>query len=256
MKITPRSVIIALVALGITAFVGYVSLVVVFPWSPVCCRHQDIDINSGRVRHTRYVLFCKVSERVENTPLSDAIGERGVASATPDWRRVNTFSPGVHHSPHYGFHSAFGQVGSLTGIWQHVGFGEEVRRKTAADLLALWRLYQGDFVAGYYIQWFWNHMDELKESHEFRGSVGRRLLGFRIGCTPESDGRRTCTAFYPNGLILDQFRELVNDDGEYVRDGESVFWSTETEGERWVYENGRVTGKHPVSRAIVSAGPE
>ena len=66
-----------------------------FPWSPLNCRHQDIDIKSGRLRFQRYLLFCKVSEQIRESPISEAIGdELADTSNSPEWHRVNTFSPG------------------------------------------------------------------------------------------------------------------------------------------------------------------
>ncbi len=60
-----------------------------FQWSRLNCRYEDVDINTGRIRYTRYLLFCPLGSRIEETWLSRASQE---SSDSPDWHRVNTFS--------------------------------------------------------------------------------------------------------------------------------------------------------------------
>jgi len=109
----------------------------VFQWSPLNCWHEEIDLNSGRVRRTSYLLYCQVGDRTEETWLSRA---RGNSNAPPDWRRVNTFSPGVHYSPHYRFHGAIHQVNMLEGADDAIPFNPDARRQVADTLLSLWQI--------------------------------------------------------------------------------------------------------------------
>jgi hypothetical protein len=121
----------------------------VFSWSPLNCWHEDVDIHSGRVRHTRHLLYCQIGERVEDTWLS-----RNVTKAyhSPDWRHVNTFSPGMHHSPHYVYHGAINQIETLELVVDAVPFEPEARRKVADSLLTLWQNTGSDFEADDYIE--------------------------------------------------------------------------------------------------------
>ena len=43
------------------------------PWSPLNCRYEEVDINSGRLRFTRYLLYCRVSERCDRHVILAAV---------------------------------------------------------------------------------------------------------------------------------------------------------------------------------------
>ena len=126
------------IALGIIVPTLTVLLLIsgVFQWSDLNCWHEDIDINTGRVRHTRYLLFCQIGGRTEDTWLSRTLND---SNASPDWRRVNTFSPGVGHSPHYRFHGAIHQIKILELANNTIRFDPDAQRKVAGTLLALWQ---------------------------------------------------------------------------------------------------------------------
>ena len=111
----------------------------IYTWSPINCWHEDIDIRSGRVRHTRYLLFCRISERVSATPVSDSLQAADYDASAPEWHHANTFSPGVHHSPHYRFHSAIHQAQTLAMLWGATEFTPAARRETALRLLSAWQ---------------------------------------------------------------------------------------------------------------------
>jgi hypothetical protein len=55
-----------------------------FPWSPLNCWHYDVDINSGRMRYTRFFLFGQVAQRVEESSLSAALRSDDIAGLQPD----------------------------------------------------------------------------------------------------------------------------------------------------------------------------
>jgi hypothetical protein len=117
-------------------------------WSPLNCRHEDIDINTGRIRHQRFLLGICVSEHVEDSPISR---ELGIADAAPDWRRANTFSPCVGYSPHYVFHSGINQTRKLERIWQLAVFTPGARKQISLEVLRLWQTGQCDDAAKPYI---------------------------------------------------------------------------------------------------------
>jgi hypothetical protein len=122
------------------------------PWSGINCRHQEINIKTGQARYSRILWFIKISERVEDTPLSLVLqGEtEDVANITP-WHRVNTSSPGIHHSPHYMFHSAFGQAKDLELVLDMHNASELQRKDAAVGLLAIWQTSGNDSKAGTYL---------------------------------------------------------------------------------------------------------
>jgi hypothetical protein len=111
-----------------------------FPWSPIWCKHIDVDIATGRLRYSRYFMFCKVFEKIEDTPMTKALPPDVIAGSNPEWRRAFTFSPGLRHSPHYMFHGAIRQINTLERAWkkaEEYGFSKEMQQKTALDLLSI-----------------------------------------------------------------------------------------------------------------------
>lgn len=115
------------------------SLLGFFPWSPINCSHRDVDIRSGRVRFTRYILWLCVHESVEDSALTRALQPEDFAATIPAWRHAVTLSPGLSHSPHYIFHSAITQIRELELVWKHAEFTQAARRASAQRILQLWQ---------------------------------------------------------------------------------------------------------------------
>ena len=104
------------IILGIVCLLVVVLLIgssPLFPWTPFNCWHEDVDINTGKIRYSRYLLFYCVKTEIRDSPLSLALLPQERNGVTPDWRRVNTFSPGRRVSPHHMFHGAFYQIREL-----------------------------------------------------------------------------------------------------------------------------------------------
>ncbi len=128
-----------LVILIFAVLIGFiVTYPLIFAWSPLCCRCQEVDIKSGRIRYTRYLFYCKISEKIEDTILTEELGEFA-EDVQPDWHRVNTFSPGVRHSPHYVYHGAIGQINKIAMTWQLFPFSDEAKRQVARTILSKWQ---------------------------------------------------------------------------------------------------------------------
>jgi hypothetical protein len=107
-----------------------------FQWSPLNCWHDDIDVNSGRVRHTQFLFYCKVVDKTDETWLSRTLKK---SDMTPDWHRVNTFSSIVRYSPHYRFHGAIDQIRTLELINRLIPFDPDAGRIVANRLLTSWQ---------------------------------------------------------------------------------------------------------------------
>jgi len=133
------------------------------PWSEICCSRQEINIKTGQARYSRYLYFRKISERIEDTPLSDILGGTvvDVAQVEP-WRTVNVFSPRCsRHSPHYTFHGAFHQVHEIEMMRDFYGLSPMETEDIARQLMVEWQTNGNYFAAGDYL----NHkMMELEES--------------------------------------------------------------------------------------------
>ena len=224
----------------ITAMAVLMLVVPVFvPWTPLNCRHQEVDIMSGRLRFTRYLLFCKVSERIEDSPISKELPEDAVAPAVPEWHRVNTFSPGVHHSPHYIFHSAIYQIHALAGIWEMSELPKDLRRQTAVHVLALWQHSGSDSLANEYIYVLKKLMQDDK-----RQQTLTTLPSLRMPLTETNGSEVVQTVFFPNGQAMDRIHGYVNESGSFIRHGLWERWSSD--GTRSLYghfENGEHHGR-------------
>lgn len=132
----------------------------VFQWSPLNCWIDEVDIQSGRVRHTWLLLYCQVSQREEETWLSRAADSN---ERPPEWRRVNTFSPGSAISPHHMYHGAIHQIEMLSKVDDFIPFEPEARRQVANEVILLWQ--KGSyFEAGTYVEKVFNAAFDLADS--------------------------------------------------------------------------------------------
>jgi hypothetical protein len=95
------------------------------------------------------LLYWKVGERTDDTWLSRVHNE---TNPSPDWRRVNTFSPGVRHSPHYRYHGAIHQIKTLEVSEGLIPFEPDARRKVARTLIGLWQNTGSYFAADRYVE--------------------------------------------------------------------------------------------------------
>ena len=91
MRFKKRTLLIVIIILLMIFIIIYPAI---FTWSPMCCRYEDVDINTGRIRYTRYLLYCKISEKVKNSTLTEPIGVFD-EDTQPNWKNVNDFSPTV-----------------------------------------------------------------------------------------------------------------------------------------------------------------
>jgi hypothetical protein len=153
-----RLAIVALVAPLI-----FVAVSCLLPWSEFNCWHEDVDINSGRIRTQTYVCFVCISERIEDTALSRAVLTDHEAG-TPNWKRVNTFSLGGHHSPHYRFHGAITEIRWIEIIWETGRFTPEARQKSGQHILGMWRS-SGLNSASDYRETIWGIANDNEEAH-------------------------------------------------------------------------------------------
>jgi hypothetical protein len=226
--------IVLLVVLAVALFV----VPTFIPWSPLNCQTQEIDLRTGKSRSSRYLAFCKVSSRIDETPLSRVLPRELIASARPEWERVNTFSPGISHSPHHSFHGAFSQIRELELLWHAANVDERSRRKTAEHLLALWQFGGSYFVAGRYLEGLHDLWDESKREPLLRSIRALEMPEER------ADGDHTVlTVFFPDGRPMERVRGSRDSVGRFVRHG---IWETwYASGKRRIYghiEHGQFHG--------------
>ena len=111
-------------------------------------RAEDVDIRTGRIRRTTYVLSFRAQQKIQDSPISRTIA---ATQPVPDWRRVNTFDGGSRVSPHHAYHSAIAQMRELEQCWTLVPFTEAAKRQSAQRVLELWQAGRGDDAADAYV---------------------------------------------------------------------------------------------------------
>ena len=113
---------------------------ILFPWSGINNEHQDINIKTGQARYSHNLWFIKISQRIEDTALSRALqGETVDVADIKPWQRVNTFSPGLRHSPHYHFHGALSQAKLFEMTELMPDLTPERKKEIAKETLAAWQ---------------------------------------------------------------------------------------------------------------------
>jgi hypothetical protein len=118
------------------------------PWSAINCRDQEINIKTGQARYSRSLWFVRLPGRIEDTPLSRALHNRtiDVADIEP-WHRVNTFSLGLQHSPHYVFHGAFAQARDMGTLQRIAALDSAATAAVAEQVLVEWQTSGNDSTA-------------------------------------------------------------------------------------------------------------
>jgi len=129
--------------------------------SPLNCWHEDVDIYSGRTRYTRYLFWIPVKVHVDETAISLALIEP--PHSIPEWHRVNTFSPGIHHSLHYYYHAAINQITHMERIWSLGEFSDDARKESARQLLKRWQN-SGTSSADEYVEQLWKAVAQQSDS--------------------------------------------------------------------------------------------
>ncbi len=139
-------------AIGLRAFflgvVVYFVAVLLNPWSRLYNEEQELDLNSGRARFTRHVLYFQVWQDVRETPLSQAVNASEKVPGDEHWVMVNVFGLGTRKSPYFTYHGALAQVQLLANYWDTGDFDAAARSKTARQLLRVLR--EGGYPGGYF----------------------------------------------------------------------------------------------------------
>jgi hypothetical protein len=132
-------------------------------WPKLGCEVDDVDINTGRTRQVRYLLYRKISEKTEDSILTRTIGQfpDGIE---PDWRHVYT-SPIVGRYPyHHAYRLAISQIREVDMIWQLCSFSDEAKRQMARTILDKWQSDGRSSGAEEYVRDVWDTAREKTES--------------------------------------------------------------------------------------------
>ena len=134
-------------------------------WSPINCWHYEVDINSGRIRYTRFLIFQKVRGQISDSELTRVLRPGDLNDRQPEWHRVLTLSPGVGNSPHYRYHPAIAQINELALFWRLWNLKPEARHATATNLLRAWHQSEDDFGAARYLAELREITDRVESEH-------------------------------------------------------------------------------------------
>jgi hypothetical protein len=85
-------------------------------------------------------LYCKISEKIEDSLLTKTVGQFP-NSIQPDWQRVytNLFQIANRVHIHHGYHGAFAQIHTVGMIWKSFPFSDEAKRYLVHTVLDKWQ---------------------------------------------------------------------------------------------------------------------
>ncbi|MBN1395638.1 MAG: hypothetical protein JW959_11490 [Pirellulales bacterium] len=168
-----RIVVITTTPLGASLILPLLVVPVFLPWSPINCRHEEINIKTGQARHSRYIWCVCVYKVITDTPLFIALqGEKIDVAYVEPWHLANTFSPGARHSPHYRFHAALHQAKWAGQIFEMTEASPEKKREIAETILKLWQRNGNYHEADKYLGDFEKQMTEKASRRTRRGTGG------------------------------------------------------------------------------------
>lgn len=150
-----------LAIIGVPVIVLLVLMSGLVGWSDLNSVHYDVDISTGRIRRTRYLFYCNISENIEDSVITKALPPDRLSIAQPEWHRVNTFCGVSRVSPHHGFHGTLGDLRMLAEAQSWISFTDEAKQQVAERVLQLWRSSNRDYDAGEYIMAVYQKADEF-----------------------------------------------------------------------------------------------
>jgi hypothetical protein len=135
----------------------WMSLAGLLPESRINCSTYEVDISSGRIRHTRYFAFIRFARSVAESSVSAALQPSDTAGSKPDWRPICTYSPGgpYDQSPTFTFRHVIGQLRQMELLWEQGKFSRPARRVSARRTLELWQEGQRPEAANRYMEALW-----------------------------------------------------------------------------------------------------
>ncbi len=118
-------------------------LLLLLPCLPGCycdflSYHEDLDIRTGRVKTTNYLLFLPVRATSHDTVITKSLPEDRVEGVEADWRKVSTLY-WLIYSPYYEFCGAIHSISRYEDATNAVRFSPEALRHVALRATELWQ---------------------------------------------------------------------------------------------------------------------
>lgn len=108
------------------------ALLVPLPW---VSWGSEVDIHSGQVRRSVWVVGMLVSRRVEETWVSTAASPLG----EPEWRYAVTDDWWGGGYSHWRYHSAVHQIESVEKLWEEFPWDDAACQEAAEEILKRWQ---------------------------------------------------------------------------------------------------------------------
>ena len=100
--------------------------------------HDDLDIRTGRIRTTGYVVFMPLCSTTKDTVITKALPKAQVQDNKPEWRRINTYYWLVPVSPYHEYHNAFGAIRRFQAVTSRICFSRAALCYVASQTVKLW----------------------------------------------------------------------------------------------------------------------
>jgi hypothetical protein len=127
-RILLLGILLAVVLLWLHPLLGH-------PW--IFSAHEDIDINSGDIRHQVYVCSFRVKDGIEESAFSREVRRLGIAIPTPPvWKRVQTRFLVSSICVDYTYGPAIGACNSLLAVLTESNASDQDRRIILQKFLA------------------------------------------------------------------------------------------------------------------------
>jgi hypothetical protein len=97
----------------------------------------EVDLNSGRLRHTQYFLWFKSNETVSETVISTELAHSDIKLDQPDWHPTASVTFGGTRAD-YAYGAAIGEMTGMGEIWKAVAFDDGAKLQVAFNVLRCW----------------------------------------------------------------------------------------------------------------------
>ncbi len=99
------------------------------PWSRLYNEKQELDLYSGRARITWHRLYVQTGQEIRETPVSESLGSISEHASDEKWVTVYVFGFGGGGSPHFIYHGALYDVGTLAKYWERYTLMKQLARR-------------------------------------------------------------------------------------------------------------------------------
>jgi hypothetical protein len=101
--------------------------------------HEELDIRTGRIRTTNYLMFLPVWSTTHDTVITESLPDDRVDGVEADWQKVNTFYWLIPYSPHWVHHGTLRDIGRYENATRTIRFTPKALQHVALRTTDLWQ---------------------------------------------------------------------------------------------------------------------